>query len=83
VKYVVDDTCLLTFGTKLGAFKYDQLGVIGKIKDVIMYRVFRTLHDMFRLRPFLENIFLEKFLEKINFLEKFSRNSRKKNRNSK
>jgi hypothetical protein len=32
-----------------------------------------------RLRPFLENIFLEKFLEKNNFLEKFSRNSRKKN----
>jgi hypothetical protein len=31
-----------------------------------------------RLRPFLENIFLEKFLEKYNFLEKFSRNSRRK-----
>jgi hypothetical protein len=31
-----------------------------------------------RLRQFLENIFLEKFLEKNNFLEKFSRNSRKK-----
>jgi hypothetical protein len=31
-----------------------------------------------RLRPFLKNIFLEKFLEKNNFLEKFSRNSRKK-----
>jgi hypothetical protein len=31
-----------------------------------------------RLRPFLKNIFLENFLEKNNFLEKFSRNSRKK-----
>jgi hypothetical protein len=29
-----------------------------------------------RLRPFLENIFLQKFLKKNNFLEKFSRNSR-------
>jgi hypothetical protein len=31
-----------------------------------------------RLRPFLENIFLKKFLEKNYFLEKFTRNSRKK-----
>jgi hypothetical protein len=35
-----------------------------------------------RPRPFLENIFLEKFLEKNNFLEKFLRNSRNNNRNS-
>jgi hypothetical protein len=33
-----------------------------------------------RLRPFLENIFLEKFREKNNFLEKCSRNSRKKSK---
>jgi hypothetical protein len=31
-----------------------------------------------RLRPFLEKKILEKFLEKNNFLKKFSRNSRKK-----
>jgi hypothetical protein len=36
----------------------------------------------FRLRPFLENIFLKKCLEKNNFLEKFSRNSRNNNQNS-
>jgi hypothetical protein len=29
--------------------------------------------ELVRLRPFLENIFLEKFLEKNNFLEKFER----------
>jgi hypothetical protein len=37
---------------------------------------------MARLRPFVENIFLEKFLEKNKFLEKFSRNSSNNNRNS-
>jgi hypothetical protein len=31
-----------------------------------------------RLRPFLKNIFLDKFFEKKLFLEKFLRNSRKK-----
>jgi hypothetical protein len=39
-----------------------------------------TVYLLPRLRPFLENIFLVKFLEKNNFLEKFSRNSRKKSK---
>jgi hypothetical protein len=41
-----------------------------------------VLWVLYRLRPFLENIFLKIFLKKNNFLEKFSQNSRKKNRNS-
>jgi hypothetical protein len=49
--------------------------------SILLFRPFRrpAIEDsvISRLRPFLENIFLEKFLEKNSFLEKFEKKKNK------